>query len=96
MQTVTERLAVVNTSPTLLLCVCLYLSNPAVELSSSLGLSKLPAGFYSKPRNTESKAELVSPSLTLLLSTFFLLLPLLHSLLFVFSHIKFLLRFDRT
>ncbi len=58
MQT-TERLAVVNTSPTLLLCVCLYLSNPAVELHSSLKLSKLPAGFYSKPRNTESKAELV-------------------------------------
>lgn len=56
METVTERLAEVHT-PTLILCVCLYLSNPAVDFSSSLEQGKMPAGFYSKPTNRESKAK---------------------------------------
>ena len=55
METVTERLAEVHT-PTLILCVCLYLSNPAVDFGSSLEQGKMPAGFYSKPTNRESKA----------------------------------------
>lgn len=59
MQTVIERLAEVNTSPTQIPCICLYLSSPAVKLSSSLELSKTPAGFYSKPTNMESKGELI-------------------------------------
>ena len=89
MQTVTERLAEVNTSPALLLRVCLYLSNPAVEFSGSLKLSKTPAGFYNKPTNVESKAELVwltdSSLLHLLSSPFTLLLVFSHRKLLSFS-----------
>lgn len=59
MQTVIERLAEVNISPTQIPCICLYLSSPAVKLSSSLKLSKAPAGFYSTPTNMESKGELI-------------------------------------
>lgn len=89
MQTVIERLAEVNTSPTQIPCICLYLSRSAVKLSSSLKLSNTPAGFYSKPTNMESKGELIwladSSLLHLLLKSFFVLL---HSLLVGSMHQK--------
>lgn len=91
-QTVTERLAEVNTSLTLLLCVCLYLSNSAVKFSSSLELNKTPEAFTAELQTLNQK---LNPSDWLVFFfTFFLLLSLLHSLLFVFLHIKLLSSFS--
>lgn len=59
MQAATKMLLDVNTPPTQLLCICLHLSCPAVNPRSSLTLSAVPTGIYSKPTNVDSNGELI-------------------------------------